>query len=300
MCIRDRNQKVCLFFEEPSSERNLKAYKSASILLRLGMSIAGADGEFDDSELVFIDNHLESTFDLSDADSKRLECLTYLLANCPESNFSITKKLCAKLTKAQRSLVGEFLVGIAAADGVLEKSEITAIKKAYRALELEPRLVDELLARFSVSKEQPKPQATEEPAFNLDMNAIAEIMTETRQVSKLLEEAMEYGEEVTEEKETPPVAQEAKSVTVERVDPPESIKRSHFAGLSPRYHKFLEMVLSKEKWSEAELDSLARNNGQMLTGAVEAINEWSYENFENWLIEEGDEYTINAEILVSQ
>ena len=293
------NQKVCLFFEEPSSERNLKAYKSASILLRLGMSIAGADGDFDDSELAFIDNHLESTFDLSDSDSKRLECLTYLLANCPESNFSITKKLCTKLTKAQRSLVGEFLVGIAAADGILHKSEINAIKKAYRALELEPRQVDELLARFSTSKEQPMTQATEEPAFNLDMNAIAEIMTETRQVSKLLEEAMEFGE-ASGEREAEPVTPDAKLVKVERVDPPESIGGSHFDGLSPRYHKFLEMVLSKAKWSEAELDSLARSNGQMLTGAVEAINEWSYENFENWIIEEGDEYTINAEILVSQ
>jgi hypothetical protein len=33
---------------------------------------------------------------------------------------------------------------------------------------------------------------------------------------------------------------------------------------------------------------------------VEAINEWSYEQFEDWIIEEGPEYKINSNMLVER
>jgi uncharacterized tellurite resistance protein B-like protein len=304
--VSERNygwrEKVCLFFEDPSSTRNLKAYKPATILLRLGMSIAGADGECHESELALIKTHLEGWFNLSDADSKRLECLTQLLSKSPDSNFSITKRLCGKLSKSQRGLVGEFLLGIAAADGVLEKSELTAIKKAYRALELDPADVDELLARCGAKPSKSSAQvlggASEELA--LDMNAIAEIMTETRQVSRLLEDAMDGSD--TSEVDRVALKERAKetSLVSQRIDPPEPITSARFKGLPSRFHEFLECVLAKPTWEQKEIDQLARDNGQMLTGAVEAINEWSYEQFEDWIIEEGPEYKINSNMLVER
>jgi uncharacterized tellurite resistance protein B-like protein len=130
------DEKVCLFFEEATAERNNVSYRPASALLRLGMSIAVAVGKIDQVELDFIDNHIEESFNLSDADSKRLECLTYLLSKCPDADNSITKSLCKNLSKTNRKLVGEYLVGIAAADQILHSGEIRALKKAYRVLEI--------------------------------------------------------------------------------------------------------------------------------------------------------------------
>ncbi len=306
------SEPVCLFFEDPEAKRNIKAYKSATILLRLGMNIAGADGEFDRSELEFIDQHLESTFNLSDADSSRLECLTHLLAKSPDSNFSITKSLCLKLQKSARALVGEFLVGIAAADGVLHPAELKELKKAYRSLELEPSVLDQLLSRFK-SKDEPAQSGTKEPEkqegveFKLDMNAISDIMTETRQVSRLLEEAMDFSDADDQGPEpsgrNEQVSEQADESTPNgnsRVDAAEIIEAPHFHGLAERYHGFLSAVLQKASWERDEIEIVARHEGQMLTGAVEAINEWSYEQFEDWLIEEGDEYQIHSAILESK
>lgn len=297
------DEKVCLFFEEPNAERNNKTYKPASALLRLGMSIAAADGDIDQVEMEFIDSHIEESFNLSDADSKRLECLTYLLSKCPDADNSVTKSLCKNLSKSNRKLLGEFLVGIAAADQVLHPGEIRALKKAYRALEIAPSELDHLLARFA-PQDLPTNESfstkTVEKELYLDMTAIAQIMTETREVSRLLQEAMGDAEPDNQSSEAKPddsnkqVESESSSGIVD-IEP--ATPNNQFNGLPSRYHSFLESVLTQPSWDADQLESLARVNGQMLRGVVEAINEWSYDNFEDWLIEEGPEYHIHTGIL---
>lgn len=299
------DETVCLFFEQADVRRNKTAYKAAAILLRLGMNIAAADGSIDKVEMDHIDNHLEESFDLSDADSKRLECLTYLLSKCPDADNSITKSLCNNLTKSNRKLVGEFLVGIAAADQVLDSGEICALKKAYRALELEAKDLDDLLSRFTTETRatgNPLDEVSDKP-LHLDMGAIAQIVIETREVSKLLQDAM--GESEFDDKEVQLQPDSVKSNSNEnpmsvRIDDNHQLANDCFADLPQRYHAFLEKAVTQTTWDADQLESLARENGQMLGGAVDAINEWSYEKFEDWLIEEGSEYQIHAEILEQQ
>ena len=297
--ITNRNyaweEKVCLFFEEPNARRDDKAYRPAAALLRLGMNIAAADGQIDQVEMDYINNHIGESFNLSDADSKRLECLTYLLSKCPDTDNSISKALCRNLSQTQRKLVGEFLVGIAAADQVLHPGEVKALKKAYRVLEIPVRELDDLLSRFA-TQESP----TDQEPFHLDMNAIAQIIGETREVSRLLQEAMGDVELDSSSSNTEPMA------SVDLRDPEPLIStaegqddtlNSQFGDLPVRYHGFLNAVLKQSTWEAGQLESIAREHGQMLGGAVEAINEWSYEIFEDWLIEEGPEYHIHNEIL---
>ena len=101
---------------------------------RRGVGIAAADGQIDDIELGRLTSHLEAQFDLSTQDSARLEHLRYLLTKQPPIEFSAAKKLQKTLSLKQRKLVGEFLVGIAAADEQIAPEEVKALGKAYRAL----------------------------------------------------------------------------------------------------------------------------------------------------------------------
>lgn len=297
------DEKVCLFFEEANADRNNASYKPASALLRLGVSIAAADGNIDKVEMDFIDNHIEESFNLSDADSRRLECLTYLLSKCPDADNSITKSICENLSQTNRKLVGEFLVGIASADQVLHPGEIRALKRVYRILEIPPSELDDLLSRSAICNspaEKTSAPIAEEKDLHLDMNAIAQIMTETREVSRLLQEAMgdgepnEQGAAVGGDNSNDQSDSESRQESVEEQD--ETLK-SQFSDLPIRYHGFLRTVMTQPTWDAAQLESIARENGQMLGGIVEAINEWSYEKFEDWLIEEGPEYHIRNEIL---
>ena len=141
---------------------------------------------------------------------------------------------------------------------------------------------------------------TEEKGLRLDMNAIAQIIGETREVSRLLQEAMGDAEppsQSTTAKRVDTSAQVDSVSTDDVVEDEIETPLCQFNGLPMRYHGFLEKVLEQSTWNANQLELLARENGQMLSGVVEAINEWSYEKFEDWLIEEGPEYHIHNEIL---
>jgi hypothetical protein len=51
---------------------------------------------------------------------------------------------------------------------------------------------------------------------------------------------------------------------------------------------------SKPVWNRRELEQIARQHNVMLSGALEAINEWSLEHCGDWLFQEdGDSLTVN-------
>lgn len=297
------DQPVCFFFLESTEPDDTSAYNAASALLRLGLNIAEADGHIDQVELDHIAMHLEGQFNLSESQSIRLKQLEYLLINYEGVDNSIGKFLSKRLTTDQCRMIGEFLVGVAAADEVIEPSEIKALKKAWRSLGIDESGLDTLLEQYAteipVGGNQPaQPASTKsaETEFHLDMQAVSRIMSETQQVATILQQAMSVDEDAEMEPEVddspqPPVA------------PPTALSRDErdlTSSLPVRFEPFFNAVIDREEWSAADLKSLASEHGVMLNGAVEAINEWSTDEFGDWLINEGDTYSIQRELLTQK
>jgi hypothetical protein len=67
--------------------------------------------------------------------------------------------------------------------------------------------------------------------------------------------------------------------------------------LDIRYQPFFRALLTKPAWTITEARELAKSHHVMLNGAIESINEWSQEQFGDWLIEEGDQLVIHSNIL---
>lgn len=295
------DERLALFFVEDDTPCNAKSYLAASVLLRMGATVAAADGRIDKEELEFIAEHLEGQFDLSDADSKRLERLEYLLLRSQTGDIAVTKTLTKRLTQKQRLLVGEFLVGVAAADEVVTSDEVKALRKAYRSLDLEESDLDDLLARHASAKVGAAPDASNRSGgeLRLDMSAVSRIMTETRQVAEVLRQAMSEGDDETEEGPT-----EAPAASTAIASPPESMTPQTAAAapgsLAPRYQPFLAELLTRPEWTGEELRQLADQFGLMLAGAIEAVNEWSLEEHGDWLVEEGPTYAVRQELLTEE
>ena len=103
-------------------------------MLEMGLFVASADGDVGDEEVDHITRFLESQFLLDPPDARRLEALKQVLMNRTPSLTGVGKRLQAVLTVEQREVVGRFLVGIAAANGTIDRKEITALRRAYKAL----------------------------------------------------------------------------------------------------------------------------------------------------------------------
>jgi uncharacterized tellurite resistance protein B-like protein len=281
---------------------DVTAYQGASVLLDLGVAIAAADGVIDENELRRITSHLESQFALSQQDSARLEHLRHLRTKHPTDNFSAARALRTHLTVEQRRLIGEYLVGIAAADERILPEEVDALRRAYRELGLESADLDSLLASVSVS-----PTAAQQPdragqEFRLDMTRINSIMAETAKVTEFLKAALV---DDTEEEESALSKPSAEASTPQASVPLEGVPQApvdpRFEGLSNRYVPFASIAIEQATWTRSALDTAARQQGLMLGAAVEAINEWAYEHLgDALLIEDNDQVLAQRELLHSK
>lgn len=283
---------VSIFPATDELSDDVSSYHAAAVLLELGVAVAASDGQIDEVELGRLSAHLESQFDLSSHDSLRLEHLRYLLAKRPPQEFSAAKTLQTNLTIPQRLIVGEFLVGIAAADEEITPQEVAALGKAYHALGLDASELERLLRSVrSVSG-----SSNEGGGFQLDLNRINAIMAETSKVTEFLREALR--DDFEDDVELQP----SSVMTPQPVRPSprtlqESVVASNgtaadespFAGLAPRYCTFVAVVVGRQIWSRTELESLAQDHGLMLGAAMEAINEWSFDTFSDALIVDRDE-----------
>ncbi len=70
-----------------------------------------------------------------------------------------------------------------------------------------------------------------------------------------------------------------------------------FAGLDARHAGLLGELVSRPAWPRAEFDRLAREFGLMPGAAMEDLNAWAFDRFDDILVEEGDPVHVNLHLL---
>jgi hypothetical protein len=71
-------------------------------------------------------------------------------------------------------------------------------------------------------------------------------------------------------------------------------KNDNLLGLDDMCSSLLKILLTKESWQREEWETLVRQFDLMPDGAMEMINERAFDNFDEPLIEDGDNLTINV------
>lgn len=70
-----------------------------------------------------------------------------------------------------------------------------------------------------------------------------------------------------------------------------------FCGLDTGLGLFLKDLVVKGDWSRQEFDDLARRHGQMPDGALDALNEWAYDQYGQAIIEDGELLKVEIHLL---
>lgn len=245
-------------------------YSAAACMLRLGLLVAMADGQVNQRELELLDEQLREVFSLNSQVLRRLHGLRLVLIEQPPQ-LSQLCRLAAKLPEARREAVGRFLLSLAAVDGEVGQRELEVVRSCLGRLGFRPEQAERALAPLMPRPEPEAPKKADAmPVFRLDRSAVAAIMRETREVAAILAEAMKVEEDENPEpigdvaEVAAPVA--AATMTTEAGDGP-----------PPRYASLYVALVSKPEWTIDEAECLARKHGHMLSGAVEALNEWAIE-----------------------
>lgn len=256
-------------------------YKTAQLTLQLAAMVAMADGEFNEQEQMFIEQQIAAWSGLTDADRIRLHAHMKLMVVAPGTMSSLKKRI-QELGKEARESIAGYMASLASTDGMITPDEVRVIEKAYKALGLEATNVFTNLHATSPGRGASIRQSVGS-GFQLDHERVRALQHESQQVSQLLA-GIFTDEESTSKDNEEPVMRDKEPTT-------------GILGLDHQHSTLAHLLLSRPVWSRNELADAAADLDLMLEGALERINEASFDLFDQPLFEGDDPLEVDQTMI---
>ncbi|MEU8076775.1 TerB N-terminal domain-containing protein [Catellatospora citrea] len=311
-----------LFRAAPKGSHSASAaYTAATTLLHLAVAVSAADGQVSEHETTHLIEHLRSALHLTEDERTRLRAHLMWLS-VSELKLTGLKKRLDALDVNQRTAIGNFLITVAAADGVVSPAEVTTLTKIFKLLGLDPAQtysrIHEHLGGHGARPARHVPAATEpvtvrpgggaaagfalpatppparaEPrssmaSIALDEELIATRLAETAAVSALLATVFvdDDAPAVTDEPRTPAAGHQSVDSKTDTVDP--------VIGLDQAHSHLLRDLAAKPSWTRFEFEQQAARLGLMPSGALDVINEAVLDLCGEPFADGDDDLTINT------
>lgn len=266
------------------------AYRTELFELALATFVAHADSKIVEAERRALREKIDAVSGLTELERKRLHANLEWYLDVPPDMSWLRSKL--KNADAEHHLaLRAAVVAIAHADSVIQSEEVAYIEKIYKALGIDAGLVyadlhagdvpDGPVRVKAAEAEAPGEQIPDEPkakAASLDAARIAAIRDDTERVSSVLGEIFSTDEDVSDE------------VIAAHALP------SSMAGLDPKHAMLVEQIIQRKHWTDDEFDEIVGKQGLMPSGALEVVNEWAFDKFDEALLDEYDGYDVSPDI----
>lgn len=277
-------------------------YQIASLFTDIGYQIALEDKELLQVEIAYIKNYIKKEFNLSPSERYRLQMRGELLIHTKEINTSETvKKLIKMLDDTGKEIIVKYIISVAIADGIVKDSELKILQKIFKQLDFSEDYLNLTLSELVNGAEEvvviekgtetkkkgskiPTNIETEEKVeLKLDTEKLEKIKINTSEIHNVLQEI--FADEQTEVLKSEPI----ETVSLEDED-----KTEMESGLQ----SIINIIIEKGNWTRNELLNIIQNKGVMLSSAIDEINEWSEEEYGDFLVEEdNDVYIVNEDVV---
>lgn len=277
-------------------------YQIASLFTDIGYQIALEDKELLQVEIAYIENYIKKEFNLSPSERYRLQMRGELLVHTKAINTSETiKKLIKMLDDTGKEIIAKYIISVAIADGIVKESELKILQKIFKQLDFSEDYLNLTLSELVNGAEEvvviekgtetkkkgskiPTNIETEEKVeLKLDTEKLEKIKINTSEIHNVLQEI--FADEQTEVLKSEPI----ETVSLEDED-----KIEMESGLQ----SIINIIIEKGNWTRNELLNIIQNKGVMLSSAIDEINEWSEEEYGDFLVEEdNDVYIVNEDVV---
>jgi uncharacterized tellurite resistance protein B-like protein len=306
----DANGEVLLFRLEQPVENLPEAsaeYKSALLVLSLGMLVAKADGTIDQSERHALQSICEGV-SVAASERRRL-CADLRWLELHPLQLARLRGRLSMIAPAEREEIASLLVRVCAAGRVPQSAEVAILERIYRQLNLDPERLYRGLHRTAdaaASADGPIRVVPAQPAAGFAVprapetvptgtekkfprpgaprpDRLQEIRAETQAVAAVLDRVFEQPEDFGRASDDSPVGKDDRT---ER--------------LGPRELRLLHQLLARDTWPRPDFERLARELGLVPGAAMEELNAWAYEAHDDVLLEDGDPVRVNRELVIEQ
>jgi uncharacterized tellurite resistance protein B-like protein len=263
-------------------------FLTAGVFLKLGSIVCQSDGTVSQEEEALLKDFVENSINLTLAEKNSLKAYLLWSLNTPQTARGLSSKL-SLLDDSARATVTKILIAVAHADGKIDNNEVKDLQKLYTQLGFDKDKVITDLHAYASSRTIPTPgrltaagssqktsdQPTEKAGKNrliLNEELIRVSEQETNQVQKILSTLFNEPEP-------------------DEVSPPQEKPASQdalFAGLDEAHKNLFLKLKDKTHWERSDLTVYCEQKHLMLDGALEVINEWSFQKANAPLIEDSD------------
>lgn len=276
------------------------AYQPVLTALRGAIYGAQAHGSISAAERAVLETYIDECPRLMDRDRAMLHVdLNWLVVRKP--SLLAIRRRCESYSPGLLQEIRELAAAVVSANGLARPAQVQATQKLYGVMGLPADdafsglhrmsggAVGQPVTAFQTEDEGADRQFRNAPRARpktpsdgvaLDGERISEIVADTRKVSAVLSDV--FAEESGPDAGSRASARSAASVT--------------FDGLDGAHGQLVAMLLQRSSWSEGEFAALVQGCGLLPGGALEAINEWSFERFGDALLEEDSALVVNQEV----
>lgn len=291
---------ICLFKAESGGALSVEAaqYSVARMLVELSVLAAKSDGTLNQLESAVIRKIMDRFTMLGDLERRRLTAVARAIMKSGDVDGPYLVAA-ARVADGLWDRAVSVVVEIMTADGPLVVDEIRFLEKMFKARKRPVTEVHQLLHRLessaidadglakiagsvpSVGVKIPKKKAVKivedvvpdepsPPAVVIDFERLARLKKETEEVSGILQDI--FAEDVVEVRSEMPQTENEKN---------------SFPGLDEAHQTLLILVIEKGPISRQEFVTAASGLGVFPDGALETINDWGFENFDDPVVEDG-------------
>lgn len=253
------------------------AFNQVGVALRLGAMVANIDGVVDESESSELEKLIAHDEKLTDTEKRSLKAyLTWRLVT-PSDNTGLKNRL-NNLGVKEIEFVKRFILSIALADGNVDNKEVKQIEKLYTNLGLDKESVTSDIHQLTTSSHQPALSSHNSSEFSLDETILALHESQTTEAKNMLEQIFTSDEDESDYIEVPELTNE--------VD-----------GLDQAHSQLFEKLCAKAQWGREEVAQMCSELKLMVDGAIETINDWSFDLVDAPVIEDDVDIYIDEEIV---
>jgi len=273
-------------------------YAAAATLIQLGAAVASADGRVASAEQDFLERRVVAALGLAEDERRRLRAHLLRTLAVPPTHAALRKRA-GLLPEDQRRSAGELLVALAASDGGVAPPEIDLLARLFDLLGLERAdaygqvhaLGGETLTRMRTAgapaavysiPEQPRPRTSRSAGgVVLDPELIKARLAESARAASYLAEVF-----TDDDTATLAAVHAGDQVTVPA--------KAQAAVLDPAHSALLGRLAGRPSWARDDFDQMAADLGLLPDGALEALNEASFEAVGEPVCEGSDPIDINS------
>ncbi len=268
-------------------------FRAMRAQVEVAVLAAAADGEASYEELQRTIARIRSTSDLSGVEQARLIAFAVTTFNSPPKQARVMRRL-AETTIREREAIADAAVAVIGANRNVDTGEVKFLERLHKSLGLPKERVYSGLHSAGASKpaDEPVPISGEDRAAGvpipkeetsndppavasrgiaIDAVRLARTRRDTETVSALLSDI--FADEVVEPQPAP-----AEQAALEGLDRPHA--------------ELVELLELRGSMTRSEFERHAKEMRLLPEGAIERINDWSFDRFDEPLIEDGDEVVV--------